>query len=62
MLAVGRTAEVSVLAIDDDGPYPLSDGYETVEASRRLRAVGCLRAGTWYPVADHAIAPEAVLV
>jgi dihydroorotase len=62
VLAVGRTAEVSVLAIDDDGPYPLSDGWETVEAKRRLRAVGCLRAGTWYPVADHAIAPEAVLV
>jgi dihydroorotase len=62
VLAPGRVAEVSVLAIDDDGPYPLSDGWETVEAERRLRAVGCLRAGAWYPVADHAIQPEAVLV
>jgi dihydroorotase len=62
VLAPGRAAEVSVLAIDDDRPYPLSDGWETVEAERRLRAVGCLRGGAWYPVADHAIQPEAVLV
>jgi dihydroorotase len=46
-LAVGRTAEVSVLAIED-GPHDVSDGFETVTVDRRLVPVGCLRAGTWH--------------
>lgn len=46
-LSVGRSAEVSVLRIEE-GPVKLSDGHETIEASRRLRAVGCLRGGVWY--------------
>ncbi|MEH6566867.1 MAG: amidohydrolase/deacetylase family metallohydrolase [Halopseudomonas sp.] len=46
-LRVGRSAEVSVLRIEE-GPVKLSDGHETIEASRRLRAVGCLRGGTWH--------------
>jgi dihydroorotase len=49
-LDVGRTAEISVLRIDDE-PAELSDGYETVVADRVLRAVGCVRAGEWIPVA-----------
>ncbi|MCU1396316.1 MAG: amidohydrolase [Ilumatobacteraceae bacterium] len=46
-LAPGRSAEISVLRIDD-GPGTVSDGYETVAVERRLSPVGCLRAGTWY--------------
>ena len=45
-LAPGRSAEVSVLRIDD-GDAELSDGYETMVATRRLVPVGCLRAGRW---------------
>jgi len=46
VLAEGRTAEVSVLRIEE-GDHELSDGYETIHAERRLVPVGCLRAGTW---------------
>ncbi len=45
-LAPGRPAEVSVLRIDE-GEFELSDGFETMSASRRLVPVGCLRAGEW---------------
>jgi dihydroorotase len=45
-LAPGRTAEVSVLRIDEREAQ-LSDGYETITAAQRLVPVGCLRAGTW---------------
>jgi dihydroorotase len=45
-LATGRAAEVSVLRIEE-GDAQLSDGYETINASRRLVPVGCLRAGEW---------------
>jgi dihydroorotase len=45
-LAPGRTADVTVLEVLD-GPATLSDGYEDVVVDRRLRAVGCVRAGTW---------------
>jgi dihydroorotase len=45
-LAVGRPAEVSVLRIEE-GNAVLSDGFETITASRRLVPVGCLRAGQW---------------
>jgi dihydroorotase len=48
-LAAGRTAEVSVLRLRTDGPFPVSDGHETVESSTALEAVGCLRAGEWFP-------------
>lgn len=47
-LAVGRPAEVSVLAVVE-GPASLSDGHETIVADRRLAAVGCVRAGRWLP-------------
>ncbi|MEJ2687645.1 MAG: amidohydrolase/deacetylase family metallohydrolase [Gammaproteobacteria bacterium] len=46
-LAVGRSAEVSVLRIED-GSFLLSDGYNQIRANRRLRAVGCLRGGEWF--------------
>ncbi|MBX6389159.1 MAG: amidohydrolase/deacetylase family metallohydrolase [Frankia sp.] len=45
-LGIGRSAEVSVLRIDE-GPVEFSDGFETVTATRRLAPVGCVRAGTW---------------
>jgi dihydroorotase len=47
-LAPGRTAEVSVLRVEE-GDAPLSDGYEELVAPRRLVPVGCLRAGVWHP-------------
>lgn len=49
-LDVGRTAEVSVLRVDE-GAFPMSDGFETITAARRLTPVGCLRAGTWIAAA-----------
>jgi dihydroorotase len=45
-LAAGRSAEVSVLRVEE-GDATLSDGYETIVAGRRLAPVGCLRAGSW---------------
>ncbi len=45
-LAPGRSAEVSVLRIEE-GDVELSDGYETMTAPHRLVPVGCLRAGEW---------------
>jgi dihydroorotase len=45
-LAPGTAGDVTVLRIEE-GPAELSDGYETVVASRRLAPVGCLRAGEW---------------
>ena len=52
-LAVGRSADLSVLKIVE-GPYQVSDGYETVAVERRLRSVGCVRAGTWLQTAPSA--------
>jgi dihydroorotase len=49
-LDVGRAAEVSVLRVDE-GRFAMSDGFETITARRRLRPVGCLRAGTWIEAA-----------
>ncbi len=50
-LAVGRPAEVSVLRLRDDGPFPVSDGLETIRSPMALEPVGCLRAGAWLPAA-----------
>ncbi|MEO5899175.1 MAG: amidohydrolase/deacetylase family metallohydrolase [Ilumatobacteraceae bacterium] len=47
-LAIGRTAEISVLRIDE-GEFSLSDGFETLEVERRIAAEGCVRAGEWMP-------------
>lgn len=47
-LAPGRSAEISVLRVDD-GPVVLSDGYEPITADRQLVATGCVRAGRWLP-------------
>ncbi|MCU1458435.1 MAG: amidohydrolase [Actinomycetia bacterium] len=49
-LASGREADVTVLRIEE-GAIPLSDGFETIVAERRLAPVGCLRAGTWIAAA-----------
>jgi dihydroorotase len=48
-LAPGRLAEMSVLEVVDEAPVPVSDGYETVMAPAAIRAVGCVRAGSWVP-------------
>jgi dihydroorotase len=47
-LAAGRTADISVLRVEE-GQFALSDGYETISAERRLVAEGCVRAGEWIP-------------
>lgn len=46
-LAVGRSAEVSVLRIVEE-PTELSDGKETEIADRVIEPVGCLRSGVWF--------------
>ncbi|MGZ4682407.1 MAG: amidohydrolase family protein [Acidimicrobiales bacterium] len=48
-LEVGRSAEISVLRLRTDGPFPVSDGHETIESEVAVEPVGCVRAGTWYP-------------
>lgn len=48
-VAVGRSADISVLRHRDDGPFPVSDGVETVDSPTALEPVGCVRAGQWYP-------------
>ena len=48
-LEVGRSAEISVLRLRTDGPFPVSDGHETLESDTAVEPVGCIRGGTWYP-------------
>jgi dihydroorotase len=48
-LAVGRSADISVLRLRTDGPFPVSDGHETLDSPAALTPVGCLRAGAWIP-------------
>src|SRR5262249_8663069 len=40
-LTVGCTAEVSVLRFRTDGPFPVSDGHETIDAPMAVEPVGC---------------------
>jgi dihydroorotase len=47
-LEVGRSAEISVLRLRTDGPFPVSDGHETLESDPAVEPVGCIRGGTWY--------------
>lgn len=54
-LEPGRSAEVSVLSVEE-APAHLSDGFETLVADRRLVPVGCVRGGTWYD-ADPSLHP-----
>jgi dihydroorotase len=49
-LEPGRTANVSVLRVDE-GEFDLSDGYETISVTQRLAPVGCVRAGGWIAAA-----------
>jgi dihydroorotase len=49
-LAPGRSANVSVLRVDE-GEFELSDGYETISVTQRLAPVGCVRAGSWIAAA-----------
>ncbi len=44
-LAVGRAAEVSVVRLRSDGPFPVSDGHETITSEIAVEPVGCLRGG-----------------
>ena len=57
-LDVGRDAEISILRLVE-GPATLTDGYESIEADRRLVPVGCVRAGEWIE-APAGIEPELV--
>ena len=47
-LEVGRSAEISVLRVRTDGPFPVSDGHETIESEVAVEPVGCIRGGTWH--------------
>lgn len=47
-LGLGRPAEISVVRLRTDGPFPVSDGHETMEAPMAVEPVGCVRGGTWY--------------
>jgi dihydroorotase len=58
-LGVGRAAEVSVLRIEE-GDIDLSDGHNHLQTGRRLRAIGCMRAGRWFE-ATHDRAAEPAL-
>jgi dihydroorotase len=49
-LAPGRRADISVMRLLDDGPYPVSDGHEVVDSPLALEPVGSVRAGEWIPV------------
>jgi dihydroorotase len=53
-LAVGRRAEISVIRLREDGPFPVSDGHETMQAAQALEPVGCLRSGVWHEVGPMA--------
>ncbi|MDB5407954.1 MAG: dihydroorotase [Rhodospirillales bacterium] len=46
-LAVGRSAEISILRIET-GRFALTDGHNTIKTDRRLRAVGCFRGGRYF--------------
>jgi len=48
-LAVDRPAEVSVVRLRTDGPFPVSDGHEVMDSPLAVEPVGCLRAGAWAP-------------
>ena len=52
VLAPGRRAEISVLRLRTDGPFPVTDGHEVVTSDRALEPVGCVRAGAWTPVPE----------
>jgi dihydroorotase len=49
-LAPGRSAEISVLRVAE-GPFELSDGFETMAVDERLVNAGCVRAGEWVAAA-----------
>jgi dihydroorotase len=53
-LGLGRTADVSVLRLENEDAV-LSDGFETINVSSRLVPIGCLRAGRWHDAATHAV-------
>ncbi|MCU1454294.1 MAG: amidohydrolase [Acidimicrobiales bacterium] len=53
-IAPGRPAELSVLRLRTDGPFPVSDGVETVQSPAALEPIGCVRAGQWVPSAGVA--------
>lgn len=46
-LTPGRDAEISVLRLRSDGPFPVSDGHETITSATAIEPVACVRAGQW---------------
>ena len=48
-VTTGRPAELSVLRLRSDGPFPVSDGVEVIDSPVALEPVGCVRGGTWFP-------------
>jgi len=51
-IKIGRSADLSVLRLRTDGPFPVSDGVEVVDSPTALQPVGCVRSGAWYPTRD----------
>ena len=48
-ISPGRPAELSVLRLRTDGPFPVSDGVDVIDSRVALEAVGCVRSGRWLP-------------
>jgi dihydroorotase len=46
-ISPGRPAELSVLRLRTDGPFPVSDGVDVIHSPMALEAVGCVRGGSW---------------
>jgi len=46
-LEVGRPAEISVVRLRSDGPFPVSDGHETITSPVAIEPAGCVRGGAW---------------
>ncbi|MEM9514876.1 MAG: amidohydrolase/deacetylase family metallohydrolase [Actinomycetota bacterium] len=46
-LAIGRRADVSVLALSGE-PLDVSDGHETVSVDESFVPIGCMAAGVWH--------------
>ncbi len=55
MMAAGRVADISVLQVVE-GDWALDDGVAVRPASRQIVALGCYRAGRWFPAVDPELA------
>lgn len=54
-LSPGRLADLSVLKVLE-GDWSVEDGRNVMPANRQIVALGCYRAGCWYPAVDPELA------